>query len=84
MNDPSQPHLFLNDAPLAIPLPGFAEQLTAWLVGVAATGIAILVVVFAVATQSGADAERIAGSRDSGVSALVSAIAASHGRPGAI
>lgn len=83
MNDPSQPQLFLDDT-ISVPLPRSFQKFSLWLVGalgVATTGILLI---FAVATQSGADAERIAGSQGEGVRSLVSAIAATHGRPGAL
>lgn len=84
MNDLSPTPLFLNENPVAVPMPKALERATLWLFaslgGVAATAI----LVFAVATQSGADAERIAGVQTGGVNAFVSSLAATHGRPGAL
>lgn len=62
--------------------PQVAEQAyLGMLAGVGAVAAAALLV-FAVATQSGADAERIASAEPGSVTTLVGAFAASHGRPG--
>ena len=86
MNDTSPPPLFLNENPVAVPLPRVMQQAYLWAMaglGGIATGALF---VFAVATQSGADAERIASageSGQSGLATLVGNLAATHGRPGA-
>ncbi|NEU11528.1 hypothetical protein G3T14_05225 [Methylobacterium sp. BTF04] len=85
MNDSGPTPLFLNENPVAVPIPRAVQQAYFW--GVAGLGAvaAIAVFVFAVATQSGTDAERIVGVRaDTTLSALTSAMAATHGRPGAL
>ncbi|KQP54230.1 hypothetical protein ASF41_10965 [Methylobacterium sp. Leaf111] len=87
MNDTSPPPLFLNESPVAVPLPRVMQQAYLWIVA-GLSGLATIVLfVFAVATQSGADAERIAGAQESGrsnLATLVSSLAAMHGRPGAL
>ncbi|MBX9932902.1 MAG: hypothetical protein K2Y56_15400 [Methylobacterium sp.] len=83
MNDPSQPPLFLDDA-ISVPLARSFQKVSLWLVGGVGAATAGMLLVFAVATQSGADAERIAGSQGDGLKGLISAIAATHGRPGAL
>ena len=82
MNDPSPTSHFLVENPTSSGIPRAAEQaylgLLAGLSGLATAALLI----FAVATQSSADAERIASSNGAGVSALVASFAATHGRPG--
>lgn len=87
MNDTSPPPLFLTENSVAVPLPRAVQQVFLRVVA-SIGGLATLsLFVFAVATQSGADAERIASAQNgdrSGLSALVGSLAATHGRPGSI
>ena len=85
MNDTSPLPLFMNENPVAVPLPRAVQQAYLWVItglgGLATVGL----FVFAVATQSSADAERIAGGQAdgrTGIAALVGHLAATHGRPG--
>ena len=87
MNDTSPPPLFLNENLVAVPLPRMMQQVYLWVVAGLGGLATVALFVFAVATQSGADAERIAGAQDngrSGLAALVGNLAAMHGRPGAL
>ena len=87
MNDTSPPPLFLNESPVAVPLPRVMQQAYLWIVAGLSGLATIALFVFAVATQSGADAERIAGAQGSGrsnLATLVGSLAAMHGRPGAL
>lgn len=85
MNDSGPPPLFLNENPVAVPIPKAIQQAYLWVMAALGGFAAMGVLVFAVATQSGADAERIAGTRsDSTLSILTSALGATHGRPGAL
>jgi hypothetical protein len=82
MIDTTPTPLYLNENPAVVPIPKVVQQAYLWAFGGLAT---LAVLVFAVATQSGADAERIAGMRtggDSAPAALVKAFAVVHGRPG--
>ena len=83
MNDPSPTPLYVGESPVAVPIPRAFERAYLWLVaglgGVATAGLLIV----AVATQSNADAERIAASQASGsryLDTLVSAMATGQGR----
>jgi hypothetical protein len=82
MSDLSQTPFFSITATAHPGVPKVAEQaylgLVASLGGLAAAALLI----FAVATQSAADAERIAGAEPGSVTTLVAAFAATHGRPG--
>ncbi|WP_264046087.1 hypothetical protein [Methylobacterium flocculans] len=87
MNDTSPPPLFMNETPVAVPLPRAVQQAYLWVVaglgGLATIGL----FVFAVATQSSADAERIAGrngAERSSLATVIGHLAATHGRPGAL
>lgn len=85
MSDSSPPPLFLNENPVAVPVPKLVQQAYVWLIAGLAGMATIALLVFAVATQSGGDAERIAGAEGrSGLATLIGAMAASHGRPGAL
>ncbi|KQP31610.1 hypothetical protein ASF49_09155 [Methylobacterium sp. Leaf104] len=87
MNDTSPPPLFLNENPVAVPLPRAMQQAYLWVVAAIGGLATVALFVFAVATQSGADAERIAGAQESarsGLATLVGNLAALHGRPGAL
>ena len=83
MNDPSPTPLYLGESPVSVPIPRAFEKAYLWLVaGLGGVATAALLV-FAVATQSGADAERIAGGRPGRggyLDNLVSALAANQGR----
>jgi hypothetical protein len=83
MIDTTPTPLFLNENPVAVPIPKVVQQAYVWAFGGLAT---LVILVFAVATQSNADAARITGLRDGATSAsttLVNAFAVAHGRPGA-
>jgi hypothetical protein len=87
MNDTSPPPLLLNENSVAVPLPRVMQQAYLWVVAGIGGVATVALFVFAVATQSGADAERIAGaqeSRGSSLATLVGNLAATHGRPGAL
>ncbi|MGU3359215.1 hypothetical protein ACLBWX_02660 [Methylobacterium sp. M6A4_1b] len=87
MNDTSPPPLFLNENPVAVPLPRVMQQAYLWVVAAIGGLATVALFVFAVATQSGADAERIAGAQESGrsnLATLVGNLAALHGRPGTL
>ena len=82
MIDTTPTPLFLNENPVAVPIPKLVQQAYVWSFGGLAT---LVLLVFGVATQSSADAERIVGMRTGGGSApaaLVNAFAVGHGRPG--
>ena len=83
MNDPSPTHMFFDDTS-SVPVPHSIQRAYLWLLSTLGIAAAALVVMFAVATQSNADSERIARSDGSGVKAVISAIVATHGRPGAL
>ncbi|MCJ2037121.1 hypothetical protein [Methylobacterium sp. J-068] len=86
MNDTSPPPLFMNENPVAVPLPRAVQQAYLWVVTGLGGVATIALFVFAVATQSGADAERIAGAQNderSSLAVLIGGLAATHGRPGA-
>lgn len=83
MSDSSPPPLFLNDNPAAVPIPRAVQQAYLWLVAGLGGLAAMTLLVFAVATQSSADAERITGAKGrTSVHALVGALSVTHGRPG--
>ena len=84
MNDPSPTQLFFEETSGTVPVPHSLQQAYFWVLGVIGTTATALVLVFAVATQSGADSERISRSDGEGAKALLSAIVAMHGRPGAL
>ncbi|KQT93105.1 hypothetical protein ASG60_06790 [Methylobacterium sp. Leaf469] len=82
MIDTTPTPLYLDENSAVTPIPKVVQQASLWTFGGLAT---LALFVFAVATQSGADAERIAEMRtggDSAPSALVKAFAVAHGRPG--
>lgn len=83
MNDPSPTQMFFDDS-ATVPVPRSIQRAYLWLLGVVGIAAAALVLTFAVATQSNADSERIARSDGNGVKAILSAIVATHGRPGAL
>lgn len=82
MNEPSPTSVFLVDNSTTAHIPRAAEKaylgLLAGIGGLLTAGLLIV----AVATQSSADAERIATADGRSVGTLVAAFAASHGRPG--
>ncbi|KQP60995.1 MULTISPECIES: hypothetical protein [unclassified Methylobacterium] len=82
MNDTRPTDMFLDQPP--VPLPRSLQQAYLWVLGTVSMAGTVLVLVFAVATQSNADSERIATTQEGGVKGLLSAIVATHGRPGAI
>ena len=87
MNDTSPPPLFLNENPVAVPLPRAVQQAYLWVITGLGGLATIALFVFAVATQSGADAERIAAAQNgerSSLGTLIGNLAATHGRPGAL
>ncbi|MDR7037466.1 MULTISPECIES: hypothetical protein [Methylobacterium] len=81
MNDPSPTPLYIGENSGTVPIHRAVEKAYLWVLaalgGTAAAGL----VVFAVATQCGSDAERIANATGSGyLETLVTALAANHGR----
>ncbi|MCJ2131952.1 hypothetical protein [Methylobacterium sp. E-045] len=83
MSDSSQPPVFLSETPHAVPVPRVVQQAYLWVVSALGGLATIALLVFAVATQSNADADRIAGAKGgSSIDALVGALAVTHGRPG--
>lgn len=83
MNDPSPTQMFFDET-AAIPVHQSFQQAYFWLLGVIGIAAMVLVLMFAVATQSASDSERIARSDQGGVKAILSAIVATHGRPGVL
>lgn len=83
MNDPSPTHMFFDDTAI-VPAARSIQRAYFWLLGVIGIAAAALVLTFAIATQSNADSERIARSDGNGGKAILSAIVATHGRPGAL
>ncbi|MBY0258086.1 hypothetical protein [Methylobacterium sp.] len=87
MNDTSPPPLFINENPVAVPLPRAMQQAYLWVVAGLGGLATVALFVFAVATQSGADAERIASGQTgerTGLATLIGHLGATHGRPGAL
>ncbi len=81
MNDPSPSPLYIPEHPAAVRLPRALERACLWTFG-ALGGIATFgLLVFAVATQSSTDAERIAGTSDY-ATGLVAALATAQARGG--
>lgn len=83
MNDSGPTPLFLDENPAAVPLPRAVQQAYLWVVALLGGGAAIALFVFAVATQSDADARRIS-EGGSTLAVLTGALAVMHGRPGAL
>lgn len=83
MNDTGQPPLFLDENPAAVPLPKAVQQAYLWVVALIGGTAAMGLFVFAVATQSDADAKRISNG-GSTLSVLTGSLAVMHGRPGAL
>ena len=75
--------MFFDDTAI-VPTARSIQRAYFWLLGVIGIAAAALVLTFAIATQSNADSERIARSDGNGVKAILSAIVATHGRPGAL
>ena len=74
MNDPSA-QLYLGENPGSVPIPRVVERAYLWLLAaLGGTSLAALLI-FAVATSSSAEAERIAGSDGGYAATLVSAMA---------
>ncbi len=81
MNDPSPTSLCIPDPAAAVRLPRALERAGLWTIG-AVSGVATFaLLVFAVATQSSTDAERIAGTGDY-AAGLVAALATTQARGG--
>ncbi|AWN44168.1 hypothetical protein U8607_11835 [Methylobacterium durans] len=83
MNDPSPTPLYIGENPVTVPVHRAVEKAYLWALaaigGTAAAGL----VVFAVATQCGSDAERMANADAAGsgyLGTLVTALAVNHGR----
>ena len=83
MNDPSPTTHFLVDNSASSGIPRAAEQAYLGLLAGFGGLVTAAILIFAVATQSSADAERIARADGTGVSTFVASFVASHGRPGA-
>ncbi len=81
MNDPSPSPLFIPEHPAAVRLPRTLERAGLWTLGCIGSLATLSLLVFAVATQSSADAERIAGTGSYGAG-LVSALAIAQARGG--
>ncbi|KAB1070385.1 hypothetical protein [Methylobacterium planeticum] len=83
MNDPSPTPLYVGESPVAVPIPRAVERAYLWCVaGLGGVATAALLIV-AVATQSNAEAERIAAGQANGagyLETLVSALATGQGR----
>ncbi|MHC2088208.1 hypothetical protein [Methylobacterium sp.] len=85
MSDSSQPPVFLSETSHAVPVPRVVQQAYFWVVSALGGVATIALLVFAVATQSNTDAERIAETKGrSSINALVGALAVTHGRPGSL
>ncbi|MBO1018923.1 MULTISPECIES: hypothetical protein [unclassified Methylobacterium] len=85
MSDSSQPPVFLSETSHAVPVPRVVQQAYFWVVSALGGLATIALLVFAVATQSNTDAERIAETKGrSSINALVGALAVTHGRPGSL
>lgn len=77
----------MNENPTAVPLPRAMQQAYLWVITGLGGAATVALFVFAVATQSNADAERIVDAQSvgrSGLATLVGNFAAIHGRPGAL
>ncbi|MFD1300539.1 hypothetical protein [Methylobacterium marchantiae] len=73
----------MNETPVSVPVSRAVQQAYLWLVATLGGVATVALLVFAVATQSSADAERISGEKGrSSVHSLVGALAVTHGRPG--
>lgn len=83
MNDTGPRPLFLDENPAAVPLPKAVQQAYLGLLTLIGGAAAIALFVFAVATQSDADARRISDG-GSTLTVLTGALAVMHGRPGAL
>ncbi len=82
MSDLSPNPFFSIETPSSPIVPQVAEQAYFGLLASVGAIVAAALLVFAVATQSDADAERIVSAEPGSVATLVGAFAASHGRPG--
>lgn len=79
MNDPSS-RFRLEENPASVPIPRVVERAYLWLVAALGGTSLAAILVFAVATSSGAEAERIAGSNGGYAAALVAAMAGAQAR----
>ncbi|MGU3540942.1 hypothetical protein [Methylobacterium sp. A54F] len=79
MNDPGSSPLYIAERAAAVPVPRAVEKAYLWAVAALGGAAAGALLIFAVATQSSTDAERIV-SAGSPLDALVGAFAASQGR----
>ncbi|WP_155911999.1 hypothetical protein [Methylobacterium sp. 77] len=83
MSDSSPNPLFLDENPAAVPFPRILQQTYIWVLSMLCGIVTVALLVFAVATQSSGDAERIADMKGrSSMSSLVGALAVTYGRPG--
>lgn len=83
MNDPSPTPLYIGENPATVPVHRAVEKAYLWVLAALGGTAAASLIVFAVATQCGSDAERIANADASGtgyLGSLVTALAAGHGR----
>lgn len=81
MNDPSPSPLFIPNHSAAVRLPRTLERAGIWTLGALGSLATLDLLVFAVESQSSADAERIAATGDY-AAGLVSALAVSQARGG--
>lgn len=80
MNDTISFQLCLDENLVAVPTSRLAERVRPWLTAALGGTTFAAILVFAVATRSGAEAERLAGAGGSYAATLVSAMAVSHAR----
>jgi hypothetical protein len=79
MNDPSPSPLYIVDPASTVRIPRMLERAFLWTLGGLGSLATLGLLVFAVATQSGADSERIVGTSDY-ATGLVSALATAQAR----
>lgn len=81
MNDPTPSPLYIGESPAAVPVPRVVERAYLWAVGGVGGLATALLLMFAVANQSGMEADRIAASAGDGyMGSLLSAMASGHSR----
>ncbi|WP_375465458.1 hypothetical protein [uncultured Methylobacterium sp.] len=80
MTDATSSQLYLGENPGTVPLPRVVERAGLWLLATLGGTSLAAILVFAVATQSSAEAERLAGKGSGYTATLVSALAVAHAR----